>query len=121
MFQSILLDSVILFLLIYALLDIFTHLAEMVSRYFLKEDKPKGYYTLLLEPQTSSVESQIRRAVRETKPNGTDIVLVDLGMAEEEQEIVQKLCKEYDFLKLFSMEQYFQFVEEKSCCSPWGN
>lgn len=113
MFQTILLDSVILFLLVYALLDILTRIAEGISQRVLSRRKDGAYHILFLEPDERCVEALIRRAVHEAGYSCPGVVLVDMGLPQEEREIAQKMCAEYSCLSLYPKEEYLRLVEQR--------
>lgn len=113
MFQTILLDSVILFLLVYALLDILTRIAEGVSQRVLSRHRDGAYHILFLEADEPCVEALIRRAVHEAGYSCPGVVLVDMGLPEEEREVARKLCGEYSCLSLYPKEEYLRMVEQR--------
>lgn len=114
MIRSILVDSVVLFLLVYALLDIFTHAAKWLSQKLLKEERVEVYPVIFFGNESFNVEPLIRSTVREIDCGVPEILLVDLGLDREERAVAERLCEEYGCLRLFDKEQYFHFVEQKA-------
>ncbi len=109
---NILMDSVILFLLVYALLDIFTQIASFLSRMVMGRPRiMDGNCVLFLHTGTDDLEQQVRKAVKNAENSCCSLLLVDVGLSGEEKRIAERLCAEYEFLYLYQKEQYIRYVE----------
>lgn len=111
MIRMIIVDSVILFLLIYALLDIFMSFADWLSRKLLCEKEKVSHLVILLD-KTQNVERIIRKAASEVSACGNIVVLYE-NSSGDKFKIAQKLCCEYEGVVLFSKEEYLRYVEIK--------
>ncbi len=111
MIRMIIIDSVILFLLIYALLDIFMSLSDWLSEKLLCEKEKFSHMVVLLD-KTQNIERVIRKTVYKTKENGNIVMLYE-NTSGDKFEIAQKLCCEYEGVVLLSKEEYFRYIEIK--------
>ena len=111
MIRMIIIDSVILFLLIYALLDIFMSLSDWLSKKLICKKENVSHMVILLD-KTQNIESVIRKAVNITKEN-INIVMLYENASGDKFKIAQKLCCEYEGVVLLSKDEYFRYIEIK--------
>ncbi len=117
MLKTVLLDSFILFLLVYALLDIATRVVDFLAESFKGKRKVKGYRVLYLQSGTYAVEAAVRDAIFQSRKQALDIILVDVSLSKEERMVAEKLCREYDCLTLLHKDEYLRFVERQMLTS----
>lgn len=110
MISSIIVDTVILFLLVYALLDIFTHIAELLCRRYIHERPSDVHPIIFLKDGVYNTEEVLRRAIKDyTKAQ--KIIVVKSCNANFDEEIARRLCDEYESLMLLGREEFIAFVD----------
>lgn len=111
---NILMDSLILFLLIYALLDIFTRITEYFSAKVFSKNIPTAYHVIFLDSTSENLEYGIRKVIHNAMDINCEVLVVDMDTSEENRRILDALCTEYDFLYLFTKEQYIEFLNQNN-------
>lgn len=113
MLKEIVRDSLILFLLVYSMLDIFTRLTKFISDHIFKKRNAEGYHVLYLKSGTNTVEAAVRDELLHSERPRYGIILVDMDLSDEEHLIAEKFCKEHTCLTLLRREEYLHFVEQQ--------
>ncbi len=110
MISSIIVDTVVLFLLVYALLDIFTHIAELLCRRYINERPSDVHPVIFLKDGGYNTEAVLRRAIKDyTKAQ--KIIVVKSDNSNLDAEIARCLSDEYESLVLLDKEEFITYVE----------
>jgi hypothetical protein len=110
MISSIIVDTVILFLLVYALLDIFTHIADRLCRRYINERPSAVCPVIFLKDGVYNTEAVLRRAIKDYS-RAQKIIIVKSVDANLDAEIARCLCDEYETLVLLDREEFIAYVD----------
>lgn len=113
MLKSILLDSFLLFLTVYAIMDLASRLVKFCWERINGSAFPNGYCVLYLQTGSHAVEPTVRENVARAKRQKLELVLVDVSLSDEERAVAKLLCREYENLILLNREEYLRFVEQQ--------
>lgn len=113
MLKSVLVDSALLFLTVYAILDIASRLVKCCWERINGSAFSNGYCVLYLQTGSRAVESTVRETVARARRQKLELVLVDVGLSEEERAVVKLLSREYEGLTLLNREEYLRFAEQQ--------
>lgn len=113
MLKMIFMDALILFLLVYAIMDILTRLAAYLSCRVTRQRKTDGYHVLYLTSGADAIEAAVRSEIQNAEQTHCSVILVDMNLSAEECAVAEKLCREYPLLTLLSREEYLRFVERQ--------
>ncbi len=120
MLQSIFLDSLILFLLIYALLDLFVRLSDFLLEKFSKVPQIEHYTLVFLKANEELLEAKLRPLLQRCEQNGTKLLAVDCGTGRKETDILMSLSAEYPCLLMLSEEAFAMIAEQKGKANAEG-
>ena len=110
MISSIIVDTVILFLLVYSLLDIFTHIADWLSKRYIKEKPSEVCPVIFLKGDIYNTEAILRGAIKDYA-RAQKIIVVKPDNAPCDAEIVRCLCDEYEALVLLDRDEFINYVD----------
>ena len=111
MISMIIVDSVVLFLLIYALFDIFTSISDWLSEKLLCKKENVSHLVILLD-KTQNIELHVKKAINEMGGCGNLVMLYE-NSSGDNFKTAQKLCLKYENVVLLSKEEYFRYIEIK--------
>ncbi|MBQ3553165.1 MAG: hypothetical protein IJA08_00560 [Clostridia bacterium] len=113
MFYAIVLDTFILFLLIYALLDLFVRLSDFLLDKFSKVPQIESARLVFVSEGETLLEAKLRNLLKRCETEGCILLAVDDGLGEENRLLMTALMGEYDCLSLVTKEELVRMVEEK--------
>ncbi len=111
LYLTILKDAIILFLLIYAIMDLCHHVTQWLLSLLHKEWAPVGYYVLDL---SSEPVNRLEYTVRYTARHQEKVLIVTDTSEQETIAILQALCREFDHLTLMSRQEFSQCFERQT-------
>ncbi|MBR5157185.1 MAG: hypothetical protein IKW59_05395 [Clostridia bacterium] len=111
MISMIIADSVILFLLIYALFDIFISLSDWLSEKLLCKKENVSHFVILLD-KTQNIELHVKKAINEIG-SLSNIVIMYENASGDKFKTAQKLCDKYESVVLLSKDEYLRYIEIK--------
>ncbi|MBR6729184.1 MAG: hypothetical protein IKL80_03390, partial [Clostridia bacterium] len=108
MFISIIKDSIILFLLLYALVSLADQFVRFLSLHLIpQKTQPQGFYLLdLAGIPSESLEQTLRTFISEKKDR---ILLITDENNEERTDIIELLCKEFKYVTPLSRKELAMF------------
>ncbi len=111
MIRMIIVDSFILFLLIYALFDIFMSLSDWLSEKLLCKKENVSHLVILLD-KTQNIELHVKKAINEIGRCGNIIIMYENSSADKFK-TAQMLCCKYEDVVLLSKDEYLRYIEIK--------
>ena len=108
---NIILDSVLIFLIVYALLELSSRLMDFI----VSRNKITDFYAVLPLNGGDSTEYIIRRSAAKCEEAGCRLLLINRGMSDNELFIAQSLCGEFEHMQILSAEEFYAlFAEAKA-------
>lgn len=113
---NIIMQSVICFLVVYAIIQIGINIYNKLLNTEV-EEKDDLYIIITVKNLEDKIEGIIRSIVWKnlnTKQGGRipNILVVDLGSDDETPLILERLCKEYSFIQVTDKNSYSKFIED---------
>lgn len=96
----------------YGFVKFFISLRGMFKKLF-EEEKAKRHTVIFLKDNQKEAEVIIRETVLGRNPFCGDIIAVDRGSADETAEILKRLAREYEILRVMSFEEYLDYIKEE--------
>ncbi len=112
MLFSILRDSIVLFLLIYAVVDLGNHLINWLTRRLTEEETGKtGFYLMDMTGQTAScAEFSIRTAAR----HENTVLLITDPQEAEIAAITKRLCRELEYVHTVTRAELIDWLKSET-------
>ncbi len=105
-------DSLVLFLLVYALFDIIQHLVRYLTRCFLKDAEANCFHLVDLTNQsTIQMECNLRLAATKYKE---PIILLIKETDKEQWTVLKKLCNDFENLYPVSHAEYIKYLSSET-------
>lgn len=111
MISMIIVDSVVLFLLIYALFDIFTSISDWLSEKLLCKKENVSHLVILLD-KTQNIELHVKKAINESCSCGNIVIMYEKSSGDKFK-TAQMLCCKYESVVLLSKDEYLRYIEIK--------
>ncbi len=114
--MSIWIDALFWFFAIFGVIQLCKHIYESIIQFMLKEEEQ--LIVITVKNQQDHIEGILRSVVWESLNNKKsrqvpNILVVDLGSTDETYTILEKLCKEYQFIAVTDKQGYFDFISDK--------
>ena len=111
---GVFLKTIVTFLIIYALIDLFM---KCYNGFNQDKSKKEMFVFIHVKNHEESLEYIVRNTIFEylNKFGGRVVpyvVIVDKGSDDKTEEIAKKLCKDYDFLYYTSIERFLEFKNQ---------
>lgn len=101
---NILLDSVIIFLLLYALFTISSKIACLCT----KKADCKTLHAVLLPENADTLEYSVRCAAAKCARAGIELFVIDKGLSEHDEYIIKALSEEFPFVSVITQDAYVE-------------
>ncbi|MBQ4516049.1 MAG: hypothetical protein II978_04575 [Clostridia bacterium] len=111
MISKIIVDSVILFLLIYALFDIFISISDWLSEKLLCKKENVSHFVILLD-KTQNIELHVKKTINEIGGCGNIVIMYE-NSSGDKFKTAQMLCSKYQGVVLLSKDEYQRYLEIK--------
>ena len=111
---SVILKTILTFLVIYSIIDIFSRL----FRFFVLDDKKSETVVVIrVKNQDDNLEYVVRSIMWRflNKKNGGKmpyILIVDMGSDDDTPKIASRLCEDYGFIYYTTLEKYNEFKNQ---------
>ena len=102
MFTKIITDTLLIFFVTYAIVDILTHLLRFVNQIGIK--KPDNLKLVLYVNSTDEVESLVRSSIAKSQNLGFDILVITGNNSPEVNSITKKLKTELPYLNIINIK-----------------
>ena len=111
---DVFIKSVITFLVVYSIIDIFLKLLKIFD---VKNCTKEMFVFIHVKNQEESIEYIVRNTIFQylNKFGGRQVpyvVIVDKGSEDKTSEIAKKLCDDYDFLYYTTIDKYLEFKNQ---------
>lgn len=117
MTQNIFFDALIIFLIAYAIIDIFYEISEYLLNRFSRIS-PKDYIVLPLYHGDENLECSVRFAVKRSKELRCFLVIVKNNLDENEKMILCRLAENLCNVVILTQEEFAQQVCENQTIIP---
>jgi len=112
---NVFISAVVCFFAIFGIIQMFKCLYNEICKY-------RNDYTIVVtvKNQQDNVEEIIRATVWKSLnglegSNVPEIIVVDLGSEDETMDVLLRLSREYEFVKVLDRDEYIEFFEKKGC------
>ncbi|MBR2499935.1 MAG: hypothetical protein IKB60_02525 [Clostridia bacterium] len=102
MFTKIITDTLLIFFVTYAIVDILTHLLRFVNQIGIK--KPDNLKLVLYVNSTDEVESLVRSSIAKSQNLGFDLLVINDNNSPEVNSITKKLKTELPYLNIINIK-----------------
>ncbi len=97
--KNIFFDALIIFLITYAIINIFYEIAQFLVKKFSKLP-PKCELILLLNSGNTTLEADIRTAITKSQQTNCSLTIVDCDLTQQEKMILWRLTDVYENIKI---------------------
>ena len=113
--MNIIIQSTICFLTIYGAIQIVLNIYDFLCKNQFKDDNI--YIIITVKNQQDTIEGIIRAVVWRSLNNYyggivPTIFVIDMGSTDETLQILDKLCKDYEFIEVINKEEYEAILEK---------
>lgn len=104
MLRAIFIDTAVVFLITYAIIDIISRIVCFISP---KNVIPCGkqYVTLLLDSNTENLEHVVIRAAKYADDMNCGLILIHRGLTDEHTSILNQLMKELPYVRILDAKE----------------